>query len=249
MKILKLHRRLLQNEQHFQCMSDVIKLIESTDAAKLGIAELYAIFKDLFDQESNTMEFFRKSAHTQTIFELDALRDRISHGLYLLVEGFANSKQTVEQQAAANIRLVLDQYGDFRREDYNKESGIIANFIQDINSRCAADLLRLRLTRWITDLEDTNNDFKNLMDERYDEQAAKMNIKLRDIRTHIDKVYTQMMNIVESTSTYLKPNDAGINDFIARLNARLSDYQKMIALHQTNLAKGKGNEELIMNNE
>ncbi len=236
MKVLKVHKPSLANEQHFQFGVDVKALIEAVGAGIIGIAEFTVIYYALLEQEDKAMEFFRKSGLTSPIAALDIQRDSIYRGLCLITEGYSHSKLSAESEAAAQIQLVIDQYGDFRAEDYNKETGTITNFVQALTERCAGALALLRLDRWATDLSDTNNEFKTLMNDRYDDQATQAGINLRNIRVQVDKVYTQMMSAVDSAS-FLKPDDAVLNDFIARLNTRLADYKKMIALHQSNLAK------------
>lgn len=173
-----------------------------------------------------SLEVIRKSGLTDPIADADAQRDSIYRGLVLLLETYVHSTNVSKVQAANNIRVVIDHYGDFRSKSYNEETATIYNFLQDINSRCAADITTLNAQDWITDLQNTNQTFDNLMNQRFDENAGQEYINLRETRKAIDKVYTQMIDRVNAS--ILLNGEADFADFVNKLNQRIDYFKNTI---------------------
>ncbi len=227
MKITKMDTRNLRNEEHFQFMTDVKNLIRSVGEEELNVADDFSQFAALYDKEDIALEAIRKSTLTDPIADADAERDSIYRGLVLLIQTYAYSTSPDRVKAARNMQIVIDHYGDFRSKPYNEETATIYNFLQDMNDRCAADIAALNAQEWITDLANANQKFSVLMNERFDEGAAKETVNLRNIRMEIDKVYNLMTDRVNA-SVLLNGKEA-YADFVNKLNERIAYFKNTIA--------------------
>jgi hypothetical protein len=227
MKIIKFDLRRLRNEEHFQLMRDFKQLVEQAGINTLNIDQLFAVFVVLLGKEDLAIEIIRKSGLTNPIFNADKHRDAIYHGFVLLIESCLHSPNDAKVQAAQNIRVVIDHYGDFRNKTYNEETASIYNFLQDINSRCMGDIETLNAGEWITGLAEANQAFDELMNQRFDEKAAQEYINLREVRNEIDKIYTQIIDRINAS--ILLNGEAVYADFVNKLNERLTYFKNTLA--------------------
>jgi hypothetical protein len=208
-------------------MTDTNGLIELAGADVLNIAHLYPSFLFLYNKEDQALEIIRKSALTDPIAEADLVRDTPYRGLVLLTEAYEHSSDETKVQAAKNIRVVIDHYGDFRTKSYNEETATIYNFLQDISIRCAADIAVLNAQPWIDDLAAANQAFDDLMNQRFDVAAAQEIINLRETRKEIDRVYAAITERIDAS--ILLNGEADYADFVNKLNERIAYFKHTVS--------------------
>jgi hypothetical protein len=235
MKIARLHLKSLRNEEHFQFMTDTKGLVEQTGAETLNIASLYPSFLNLYDREDIALEVIRKSPLTDLIAGADAVRENPYRGLVLLTEAYEHSSDEAEVQAAQNIRVVIDHYGDFRSKPYNEETATIYNFLQDINSRCAADIAVLNAQSWLDELASSNQAFDDLMNQRFDDAAGREIISLYETRKEIDLVYTEITERINAS--ILLNGEAAYADFVNKLNERIVYFKHTLSVRKRHSRK------------
>jgi hypothetical protein len=227
MKITKIDLRKLRNEEHFQLMTDFRKLIEEAGATALNIEPLFTVFKELYGREDLALEVIRKSGLTDDITDTDTARDSIYRGFVLQVESYFHHPDAAKAQAALNIQVIIDHYGDFRKKNYNEETATISNFVQEITGRCAADLATLNAEGWLADLAAANQSFDDLMNQRFDESATQEHIRLRDTRNEINAVYTQIVEFIAAT-IIVNGSTASYTDFVNKLNERIRYFKNTL---------------------
>ena len=242
MKVNKMNLEALRNEEHFQFMTDVKSLVEESGASTLNIDQLFPTFTSLYGKEDIALEVIRKSALTNPIADADSQRDSVYRGFTLFVEAYSHSLDTDNAQAAQNIQVVIDHYGDVRSKPYNEETAAITNFLQDINSRCADDITTLNAQEWIDTLSSANQSFDALMNERFDENAGQEIVNMRDARRAIDKTYTQMIDRVNAS--ILLNGETAYADFVNKLNERIDYFKNTIAIRKGRVAAKNNKGEL-----
>jgi hypothetical protein len=227
MNIAKIKLPALRNEEHFQLMTDAKQEFEAEGPETLGIAPQFAIFVCLYFKEDRALEVIRKSALTDAITDADAARDNAYRGFVMIVETNRHSANPAKVQAAANIQVVIDHYGNFTHKSYNEETASIHNLLQDINTRCAADITVLNAQEWVDGLADANQTFNDLMNQRFDESAGQENINLRENRKDIDKAYNEIVDRINAS--ILLNGEATHADFVKRLNERINYFKNTLA--------------------
>ena len=240
MKIVKLHLANLRNEEHFQFMTDVKGLVESAGAEPINISALYPLLLTLYAKEDLALEAIRKSVLTDPIANADVVRDTVDRGFVLLIESYSYSADATKVQAAKNIQVVIDHYGDFRARSYNEETAAIYNFIQDLNSRCAADIAVLCVQEWIDDLSAANQAFDDLMNQRFDASAVQEIVNLRETRKEIDRVYVEIVERINAS--ILLNGEAAYSDFVSKLNERILYFKNTLAVRKGRAGKATGEE-------
>lgn len=123
----------LQNAEYYaSLMVDVLNLIEESKLKALN--PLKMVFKILVAKLDEGLFQIRKSEHTENLSVLDAVRDNYFKGLSLRVrsESFSPDKSIREQ--AYKVQILLDAYKNITRENFRKETELIFNLIDDLNS-------------------------------------------------------------------------------------------------------------------
>ena len=239
MKLKRVNLPHLHNEEHFQFISAILGVLNAAPASIKGyIAPMLATLTDVCAREQAALEKIRKSLLTATIDEADKQRDEVFHGITLIAEGFALSNVAVEAEASREVRLVTDHYGNVAKKSYNEETALIRNLISDLRARCTDALARLRLTRWVNDLETLNTAFDNLMNSRFDETANVQNMEnVREIRRLVDPAYLHIVAAIE-TGSLLNPS-AEYLSLISELNSRIDYYRNTLATRKGKKSKDK----------
>ncbi|MDR1895890.1 MAG: DUF6261 family protein [Prevotellaceae bacterium] len=240
MKIIKIDLRHLRNEEHFQLMTDFKNLVEATGASVLNIEALFATFLVLYGREDIALEAIRRSELTDAITDTDTQRDTIYRGLVLMLESNLHSSNPSKKQAAHNMLVVVNHYGDFRHKSYNEETAGIYNFVQEINTRCAAEIATLDAKDWITDLDNANQTFDKLMNQRFDENAGQIHVNLRETRKEIDGVYTQTNDYIDAA--IVVNGESVYAGFVNKLNERIRYFKNTLAQRKGRAAKKNGEE-------
>jgi hypothetical protein len=210
-------------------MTDVDGLIQQTGAEKLNIATLFPEFHTLRNKEDTAIEAIRKSPLTSRITEADAVRDSVFRGFTLTVEAFSYHPNVVKVQAAEDIRVVIDHYGDLRSKSYNEETASIHNLLEDVNSRCADDVALLGIQEWIDELSVANRAFHDLMSQRFDAAAQEIT-NLREVRKEIDRMYGAMVDRINAS--ILLYGEEPYAEFVKKLNERIAYFKTTVAIRR-----------------
>lgn len=230
MKINKVNLTILRNEEHFQFMTDVKLLIETATSQKLNIDKIYPVFADFYNREDAALEPIRKHALTNALIDADTHRNSIYRGFTLLIQTYNYSTNPDKLQAAQNIQILIDHFGDVRNKSYNEETSTIYNFLQGLNDRHSRDIAALNAGDWLSDLDIANKKFAELMNQRYDDKAGKMATNLREIRKEIDSAYTQMINRINAMALLDEKDEFA--EFISKMNERVDYYKNTLIMRK-----------------
>ena len=95
----------------------------------------------------------------------------------------------------------------------------------------------LNAQEWINDLTNINREFDNLMNKRFDKNAGKEYINLRETRTKIDKAYSLIIDRINAS--ILLNGEAGYTDFVKKINERTDYFKNTIATRRGRAAAKK----------
>jgi hypothetical protein len=237
MKIEKLKLIALRNEEHFQLANELDQLIKVETPQKLQIEIDYGIFKVHLADESLAIQVIQKSATSDLIADKDIERDNIYRGLADAVKSYLNHFAEDKQTAAKRLAILLDQYGNLTMKPYNEETAAIHKLAEEARTAYKDDFALLNLHDWIDELEIKNLDFERLMKKRYSEEADKTDLRMKNVRMHVD---ISIRKIIDRINAILLINGpTGYENFVNEVNARFSKYQLILAQRQGRAAKSK----------
>ena len=227
MKINKLYSYYLRNDAHLQFFNDFRTLVQKTGAENLKIAPQFTAWQPLHDREDAALKKIVKSAVTAQIQEADKARDEIYTGILEMNSAALKHFNETVRSAASRLKIVFDTYGNIAKKTLNEETSAVYNILQELKGKYAADSATVGISAWVAELETRNNAFAALMQERFDETAAQIDIVLKDARAEVDAAYFAMRERINAL--IIVEGGAAYENFVKTLNAIIAKYNALVA--------------------
>ncbi len=218
MRIVKLNLEHLQNEEWYTYQTFLIKLIKKTNSLIAALAALLILLEKNGVDAVTALEIIRKSKLSEPIAEADALRKQLIKGLNSHVAAFLHNANPDKQRAAKNLKIVINHYKSISKASQDQQSGMIINFIKELDENHTADMATIGLEERKEQLKTTNEEFIALLDQRTAEIGSKTTLRMPDIRREgnriIRHIFSQIEILLLST-----PDDTELIQFANELNA------------------------------
>jgi hypothetical protein len=260
-KIDNIHLTHLRNDEHFQFFTDVINLINSVGATQLNVVKQFDALKSLYDDEDETLKKIFKSALTQKIVEADQARDIVFSGMTEANGAALKHFNPDVAEAARKLQIVFDTYGNVARKADAEETSAIHNLLNELTMKHANDMKTVGLTPWAEELAKRNTAVQTLMAGRYDENASRTDLVLKQVRAAVDEAYLALTTRIaalallagdEEEDDVIPPGELRATvkaapspyaDFIQRLNAIIARANDILAIRRGIAAAKKKEEE------
>ena len=235
MEILKFDLSKLRNEEHFQFQSEFKALVETNTAATLGIDAQFHDYVPQFKDEADALDVIRKSASTEDLAEADIIRDTTFRGLSDAVKAASRHFSPEVNKAAARLQPVFDHYGNLARKPFDEETAAIKSLTTDLQTTYANDATIIGIKDWVLELIKDNNQFETIKNDRYTEEAAKTQLRMKDVRTAIDSIYSTIVKRINAL--IIVNGETHYTNFVKELNLRIQNYNHLIAQRKGRNAK------------
>jgi hypothetical protein len=234
MEILKPDMKHLRNEEHYQLGGEFNGMVVVATPVALNIEPQFNVWTGCFRVEGLALKKITKSAYTGYISEASAKRDGIFRGMADTNRGMMKHFDTKWKDAASQLQIVFDTYGNIAGKPLTEKTGAYENLIEEL--RGGAYLLavkQLMLERWVTELESSNKEVFRLTQERNNELAGKIIINVKEARRHTDDAYDKIMQRIGALLLIEGEGDAEKKElyesFIRKHNASVARYNNAIA--------------------
>ncbi len=225
--IIRMPLPYLRNEEQFQFFTAFRTLAEQTGADNLNIGALYATFLGLLTQLDEVLEQIRKSGFTDSITDLDNVRDNYHRGIIRCIAAYLYHFDPGYVDAAKRLKRVTDHYGNLRERPYNEETAAITNLVQDLR-KLVVEMQLIHIAEWVDKLDEANQNFDTVLNERYSESAILQQMaKIRQVRTEIDALYRKIVLVIEAFAV-VSPDNSVFERFIGEWNARVEYYKRTV---------------------
>lgn len=210
----------LNNGAHYEFMKVVNDRFASETAlsanatAKKAIEALAAALKE----EDRCLAISRKSLMTEDIREADSTRDDIYRSLRQAISGFAQAPVLDVARAAKTLALCMNSYAIKPSMQLDRETGLLHNFIADLETKYAAEVTKLGLTLYVAPLKEANAKVEQFIVGRTTAQSAIIAGELRAARLATDAAYRHLVKFVNALAMV-----SGTSDYDA-LNLFLNEY-------------------------
>ena len=216
----------MNNGAHFNYMHATIDLIEANDTVKSKLAEELAALKQAFQVENDCLKLTRKSLLTDEISLWDGTRDNYYMGYKGVVKGLRNLPIGEQRSAAITLWQHIVDYKIDVRMQLDRLTGMLMNFLEDLDAKFDAEVTLLGLTTFRDKLKEANDKVRELLKERDKESSTRETGALRTARQATDTAYQtfiKKMNayaIIEGTADY--------QSFIDAMNAQIKRYKQEV---------------------
>ena len=190
----------LNNGAHYEFMKVVSDrfatetALSTNAAAKKAIEALAAAVKE----EDRCLVISQKSLITDDIKVADDKRDNIFRGLRKSIKGLTDAPVPDVAQAAKELQQCLADYRIDPKMQLDRETGLLHNFIADLETKYATQVTKLGLTLFVAPLKEANAKVEQFIVGRTTAQSAVIAGELRSARLGTDAAYHHLVKFVNA---------------------------------------------------
>jgi hypothetical protein len=224
---IRMNLRGLRNEAHVELNESADDVMERHDPEALGILPLYTPYKTSIDHEREALDIIVGSEYTAKITGKDLRRDITFRGLSDSVEAALNHFNASHVEAAGSIKRILKQYGNISKKPLDDETAAIDDLVREFDQPILKQAaVRIGLTPWVEKLAQENQEFKELVKDRFHESATKTSYRMRTARAETDRYFHAIIDRIEGDQLAGLPVDEA---FVKDLNVVLEHYKHILA--------------------
>ena len=225
-EIYDINIQRMNNGAHFTFVSNILARAEADTAVKGKASELVSNFKAAVAAEDEALKISQKSLLTDEIAKADNDRDALYAGYKKAVEAFLAMPIADMAQAAKVLAQHIKDYKINTADQLDKETGLLVNFITDLEDKYAAQVAKLGLTAFVTNLKEANERVRTLTLQRTNEKMGVTVGALKAARTASDTAYRALVKMVNALALVLGEKD--YTAFIDYVNTEVTHYKREV---------------------
>lgn len=225
-EIYDINIQRMNNGAHFTFVSNILARAEADTTVKGKASELVSNLKAAVAAEDEALKISQKSLLTDEIAKADSDRDALYAGYKKAVEGFLAMPIADMAQAAKILSQHIKDYKINTAEQLDKETGLLVNFISDLEDKYAAQVAKLGLTAFVTNLKEANERVRTLTLQRTNEKISITVGALKTARTASDDAYRALVKMVNALALVFGEKD--YTAFIDYVNTEITHYKREV---------------------
>ncbi len=238
-EIYDINIQRMNNGAHFTFVSNILARAEADTAVKGKASELVSNFKAAVSAEDEALKISQKSLLTDEIAKADSDRDALYAGYKKAVEGFLAMPIADMAQAAKILSQHIKDYKINTADQLDKETGLLVNFISDLEDKYAAQVVKLGLTAFVTNLKEANERVRTLTLQRTNEKMGVSVGALKTARTASDNAYRALVKMVNALALVFGEKD--YTAFIDYVNTEITHYKREVLGQKASAPSTSGN--------
>ena len=190
----------MNNGAHYEFMKVVndrfaAETTLSTNAsAKKAMEALAAALKE----EDRCLVISRRNLITDDIRAADKTRDDIFRSLRKAINGFTDAPVADVAKAGKVLKQCVADYAINPAMQLDRETGLLHNFIADLETKHAAEVAKLGLTLYVAPLKEANAKVEQFIVDRTTAQSVIAAGELRAARLATDAAYRHLVKFVNA---------------------------------------------------
>ena len=225
-EIIDINIQRMNNGAHFTFVSNILARAEADTTVKGKASELISNLKTAVSTEDEALKISQKSLLTDEIAQADSDRDALYAGYKKAVEGFLAMPIADMAQAAKILSQHIKDYKINTADQLDKETGLLVNFISDLEDKYAAQVAKLGLTAFVTNLKEANERVRTLTLQRTNEKIGITVGALKTARTASDDAYRALVKMVNALALVFGEKD--FTAFIDYVNTEITHYKREV---------------------
>lgn len=229
----------LNNGAHFLFISNVLARAEADANIKSKLSAQISALKTAKEKEDEDLKISQKSLLTDEITAADAERDGLYSGYKKAVNGFKGLPVENMAKAAKVLMQHIKDYAIDPKMQLDKETGLLINFIDDLEKKYANEVKTLSLDAFVTAMKAANEKVRTLTATRTDERMTKAVGALKASRKASDEAYRLLVKFVNAYA--LIEGDSLYLNFIDYVNTEIVHYKREVIGVKSDSAQTSGN--------
>ena len=216
----------MNNGAHFTFVSNMAERAEKDKAVSEKCAAQVKALREAVTVEDENLQISAKSLVTDKIAAADRLRDQLYAGYKKAVAGYAGFPVESLADAAKVLQQHIKDYKIDVQAQLDKETGLLVNFIQDLEGKFAEQVKALSLTAFVEKLKAANEEVRSLTGQRTDERSTKTAGALKAARTARGEAYRMLVLHVNAHA--LLEGEADYAAFIDYANTEIEHFKQKV---------------------
>ena len=225
-EIYDINIQRMNNGAHFTFVSNILARAEADTTVNGKASELVSNFKAAVAAEDEALKISQKSLLTDDITKADSDRDALYAGYKKAVEAFLAMPIADMAQAAKVLAQHIKDYKINTAGQLDKETGLLVNFITDLEDKYSAQVAKLGLTAFVTNLKEANERVRTLTLQRTNEKMGVTVGALKAARTASDDAYRALVKMVNALALVFGEKD--YTAFIDYVNTEVTHYKREV---------------------
>lgn len=225
-EIYDINIQRMNNGAHFTFVSNILARAEADTVVKGKAADQVNNLKAAVSAEDEALKISQKSLLTDEIAKADNDRDALYAGYKKAVEGFLAMPIADMAQAAKILSQHIKDYKINTADQLDKETGLLVNFITDLEDKYATQVAKLGLTAFVTNLKEANERVRTLTLQRTNEKIGITVGALKTARTASDDAYRALVKMVNALALVFGEKD--YTAFIDYVNTEVTHYKREV---------------------
>ena len=225
-EIYDINIQRMNNGAHFTFVSNILARAEADTAVKGKAAEQVNNLKAAVSAEDEALKISQKSLLTDDIAKADNDRDALYAGYKKAVEAFLAMPIADMAQAAKVLAQHIKDYKINTADQLDKETGLLVNFITDLDDKYTAQVTKLGLTAFVTNMKEANERVRTLTLQRTNEKMGVSVGALKAARTASDNTYRTLVKMVNALALVFGEKDYA--PFIDYVNTEITHYKREV---------------------
>lgn len=225
-EIYDINIQRMNNGAHFTFVSNILARAEADTTVKGKASELVSNFKVAVAAEDEALKISQKSLLTDDIAKADIDRDALYAGYKKAVEAFLAMPIADMAQAAKVLAQHIKDYKINTAGQLDKETGLLVNFITDLEDKYSAQVAKLGLTAFVTNMKEANERVRTLTLQRTNEKIGITVGALKAARTASDDAYRALVKMVNALALVYGEKD--YTAFIDYANTEITHYKREV---------------------
>ena len=230
-KIVKINLPRMNNGAHFTFVSNILARAEADKTVNGKARELVSKLKAAVDNEDSAMNVSRKSFFTDAITQANNKRDSLYKAYRRVVNAFLCMPVADMAEAARVLSQHIKDYRISPRDQLDKKTGLMVNFIDDLEHRHSAQVEKLGLTVFVTQMKEANEQVRTSTLQRTHERMGKTVGAMKKARAAADDAYRALVKMVNALALIYGEND--YSSFIDYVNAEIAHYKREVISQKT----------------
>ena len=225
-EIYDINIQRMNNGAHFTFVSNILARAEADTTVNGKAAELVSNFKTAVSAEDEALKISQKSLLTDDIAKADIDRDTLYAGYKKAVEAFLAMPIADMAQAAKVLAQHIKDYKINTAGQLDKETGLLVNFITDLEDKYSTQVAKLGLTAFVTNLKEANERVRTLTLQRTNEKMGVTVGALKAARSASDEAYRALVKMVNALALVFGEKD--YTAFIDYVNTEVTHYKREV---------------------
>lgn len=216
----------MNNGAHYMYLLLILEKAEADATLKTKVSGLTSVLRSAVTKEDECLKISQKNLLSDYIRESDTTRDNLYIGYKKAVNGYLNFP-IVEYSGAAKI--LWQHIKDYKIDpsmQLDKETGLLINFITDLEGKYADQVKALSLQPFVTNLKAANEAVQNYTSKRTEERATEVLGALKTARNASDVAYRNLIKMVNALA--LVEGVENYEEFIDYVNTEIVHYKREV---------------------